>query len=132
MADATRTTGSALIALVLAIVYPGAVVHAEPPIQKGWVPTAAAIAAFEARLKLPNGAQPLSEYERYYAGTWIGGRKMIEGVLETAYRRHKRGKVHIVPEDQLPGIMDGGCYIITVLFDVTTNRTAQVSCNGLA
>jgi hypothetical protein len=41
------------------------------------------------------------------------------------------GGVRIVPEKELPEISDGGCGVITVLYDPTTSRT-QIRCNGLA
>jgi len=101
------------------------------PEQSNWRPSASAIAALEGQLKLPKGAWPLSGYDRYYTGTWVSGRRMIKGVLYIEHA-NQHGKVRIVTEQELPVIMDGGCSVVTVFFDVATNRVAGTFCNGIA
>src|SRR5581483_9248918 len=80
---------------------------------------AGTVRELEARLK-PPGGKPLSDYVRYY--TRIGDYDSpipgdgIRGVLLCKEMRETPG-AHIVPNSQMPLVMDGGCCVIELYFD---------------
>ncbi|WP_394705793.1 hypothetical protein [uncultured Hyphomonas sp.] len=111
-----------------------------------------AVHRIEARIAMPPGAAPLSEYQRYYAWDELEGRRVVlghflqddtpdtspeaEGVegLAGSYIWHGRF---------LPTIADGGCRMVTVYFDVEADafillkrtgggEAAPALCNGYA
>ena len=104
------------------------------------MPDPTAVAHFESLVKLPRGADSLARYDRYYAGVYISGRKVIEGVYVEIERDFRSGpnpprprpSVHIVTPKRLPMIADGGCSVVTVFYDVKTDKAAGADCNGLA
>jgi hypothetical protein len=100
----------------------------------GWSPTQADIMRLENGLKLPmapSPSGPLKDYARYYAGIVQNGHRMIRGEL-VAFDAAQRGHVHITTEDKFPVIMDGGCGVVNLLYDVETGKTVSIGCNGLA
>ena len=79
-------------------------------------------------LVLPKGAYSLFEYTRYYAAVLHDGRSMVRGEFVGG-----PSKVVVVKgESSLPLIMDGGCSVVNVLYDVMAHKVVQVSCNGYA
>ena len=100
----------------------------------GWTPTRADIVRLENGLKLPIAPSPpgpLKDYARYYAGIVQNRHHMIRGEL-IAFDAAQRGSVHITSEDKFPVIMDGGCGVVNLLYDVETAKTVSIGCNGLA
>jgi hypothetical protein len=101
-----------------------------------WTPTRGDIAHIEAGLKLPmvpTPSGPLKDYERYYAGIVRNGHRMIRAeFVALGITPQARGQVHITSEDKFPVIMDGGCGIVSLLYDVEAGRIVSVGCNGLA
>lgn len=112
----------------------------------------------EARVKLPDGARPLSEYARHYA---VDQKGLIVGVYAPGYRapgpdetceelledmtsrqvpcveterdRLLSGQRQWVGDtDKLPLIMDGGCGVITVIYDPKAGVVKSTNCNGEA
>lgn len=112
----------------------------------------------EARVKLPDGARPLSYYARHYAADDKG---FVVGVYAPGYRA--RGPDESCEEllenmtsrqvpceedkgdrllsgqrqwvgntDKLPLIMDGGCGVITVIYDPKAGVVKSATCNGEA
>ena len=87
----------------------------------------AIVRVIEARMVMPQGADELGAYIRYYDWSELNGRQMVEGHylrdrapmsgslaepvsgLDGAFLWHGRG---------LPFVFDGGCYQVTVYFDV--------------
>lgn len=86
----------------------------------------ALMASIEAAVTLPPGAADLQAYSRVY--TWAEGGRKVRAVYERVEAPGRRW----VPESQLPLIMDGGCGVVTLVFDVTSNRVEAISCNGEA
>jgi len=86
----------------------------------------------EREVRLPEGADPLASYERSYA--WEqredGVRKVI-GVYLSPDAGESRGR-RWVAENALPMIVDGGCGMIRLGYDVATQRIEYVTCNGVA
>ena len=101
-----------------------------------WTPTRADVARIEAGLKLPTvptPSGPLKDYERYYAGIVQNGHRMIRAeFVALGVDPQARGQVHITSEDKFPVIMDGGCGIVSLLYDVEAGRVVSIGCNGLA
>jgi hypothetical protein len=102
-----------------------------------WTPDAKDIGKLESVLKLSRAEliasgtkspAPLAKYARFYAGVMVNGHRRIRGALLLATPPGRR----IVPEKDLPNIMDGGCGIIYLLYDPETARVIWVRCNGLA
>ena len=46
---------------------------------QSWSPSNADVVQLEAQLKLPEGADPISSYARFYTGQIIGGRRIVSG-----------------------------------------------------
>ena len=114
--------------------------------------------AVEARLKLPHGAGKLSEYARHYA---LDERGLVVGVYSPGYRAPSPNETceelledmttRTVPCEEppgdrlpagqrqwvgdtskLPGISDGGCSVITVIYDPNAGIVKSANCNGVA
>ena len=77
---------------------------------------------------MPPDAAPLAVYGRYYA--WEARDDGVQKVLATYVRREAPGR-HWVDQNELPLVMDGGCDIVTLTYDVATDRVDRVECNGL-
>jgi len=91
----------------------------------------------ESTLKLPEGARPLSSYDRYYAYAVRKGRKVLVGVFlySLALPGIAEGTpgLHVLEkESDLPVVHDGGCSVVTVVLDPDSLLEADVSCNGVA
>ena len=115
----------------------------------------------EKQVQLPKGARPLSGYARYYAygeGGQIVGFYMVpqdddvrpgetcEQVFENLKTREVPCPVTEHAPDEisagrrrwlrdfngLPGISDGGCIAVNLVFDPTTATVKEIACNGLA
>lgn len=82
----------------------------------------------EAEVRMPRGAQPLAEYGRYYAWRLEDGRRKVAAV----YYSEENPRRHWVTEDRLPAILDGGCNVVTLRFDVAADKIEWVRCNGVA
>jgi hypothetical protein len=110
--------------------------HAEP-----WAPDQQTIAKLEASLKIPDwgrstqypdGHVPLvSEYARYYTGEAFDGRKMVfaELVSLDSGVEFEPG-VHLVNSvAAFPGKEDGGCHVVSLVYDVGEARVIGMRCN---
>lgn len=78
----------------------------------------------ERMVRLPEGRRP-SEYTRHYAASADG---------QTILAIYVSGRDHRSWEalSRLPRIMDGGCGVVTIRFDVARDLVDSVDCNGLA
>jgi hypothetical protein len=85
----------------------------------------------EREVRLPEGAGALASYARYYAWQQRGDgvRKVVAVYQNLTGERPGR---HWVTERDFPVIMDGGCGVVTLSYDVAAQRIEHVSCNGLA
>jgi hypothetical protein len=86
----------------------------------------AVMASIEASIRLPAGAGDLESYERVYA--WAQSGRKVSAVYFTGGVPGRRW----VEASQLPLIMDGGCGVITLTYDVASSRVEGIGCNGLA
>lgn len=81
----------------------------------------------ESQIVLPEGANPLSKYDRYYI---ISGDK-----FEATYVRRSdgNGSVYVVSSRQeIPAPLDGGCQVVHVSGSLSDPANASAFCNGLA
>ena len=105
-------------------------------------PTRAEIGRIEAELDLPAETEPLSAYSRFYAAHTENGRRVIIGefvlgepdwflehrtILETLSET-----VFVVDEINMPGVMDGGCGVLTMSYDPESSGMLGPVCNGVA
>jgi hypothetical protein len=110
----------------------------------------------EGRVKLPDGARGLSSYARYYA---IEGDGLVTGIYVPGYEapdpddtceelhadftttavecppemsdhRLLAGQRAWVERTNLPFVLDGGCSVITVIYDPKADRIKSATCNG--
>ena len=104
---------------------------APPPAADAGAEQQAIMDRIERDVRLPEGAGPLSGYTRYYAWQERGDgvRKVIGVYLGVGERQPGR---HWVAETSLPLIMDGGCGLVTLSYNVAEQRIEHISCNGEA
>lgn len=86
------------------------------------------VAALERVVQLPRGAKSIGAYARYYTLSYEDGRSILVGY-------------YLLDAPDPPGLyiratpfqmMDGGCSVVTVRFDLTEKRATGASCNGVA
>jgi hypothetical protein len=102
-----------------------------------WRPTLADIRSLEPKLVLPDGAQALSTYVRFYAGAVENGVHVVFGEFvvkegaDDGRPSNEHGAIRIVrSEDELPGWKDGGCGIIRLKVDFDRQTVLDIACNG--
>ncbi|HYI47902.1 MAG TPA: hypothetical protein VEX35_05495 [Allosphingosinicella sp.] len=83
----------------------------------------------EALVRMPRGAWPLADYARYYA--WQSREDGVRKVVAT-YHIEANPRRHWVAETALPAIMDGGCGVIELSYDVAEDRIEGAACHGEA
>lgn len=86
----------------------------------------------ERQVVMPRGAQPLGRYARHYALGVQDGRQVVAGVYLLPPVHGRAPGRRVDRWDHLPGIADGGCAQVNVLWDVARRRLVHVNCNGLA
>jgi hypothetical protein len=91
-----------------------------------WRPTSADLRFLERNLVLPVDALALDKYTRYYAGSIRDGRRIIRGVLVSGTSR----VVIMSSLSDLPVILDGGCQIVNVEYDIGRRQLVRAACNG--
>lgn len=108
-----------------------------------WAPDQQTIAKLEAGLQIPDwgrstqypdGHVPaVSEYARYYTGEAFDGRKMVFAELVSLDSGSEFAPgVHLVNSvAAFPGIEDGGCHVVSLVYDVDANRVIGMRCNGI-
>ena len=90
----------------------------------------------EKQVRMPTGSRPLAHYARYYAFDQHGRVSAIYTTfLEPDYESLDLPlgqRRWVSDERKLPGISDGGCGVVEVLFDPATGEIERAECNGLA
>ena len=113
----------AIFAVVLALAVP---LHANAvPLNSA---KTADVDSLERTVKLPPGSYPIDAYARYYTVESISHRRMVLGYFVFGGPEPAGRYLHGSPVS----ISDGGCSVVTVYFDLKTQKVAGVSCNGLA
>ena len=86
----------------------------------------------ERDIRLPEGAGPLASYSRSYA--WqqrADGVRKVVAVYESLTGA-PAGRRRWVAETDLPLVLDGGCGLVSLSYDVAAQRIEHVTCNGEA
>src|SRR3954462_7907874 len=101
----------------------------QSPEEPYWTPDAATIAKLEAQLKIESwpdqnqAGYPLTQYDRYYAGVTVRGRRMVRGKLIVPPNRedHPKTGIHITAVKYLPQLHGGGCANVSVVYSLDSN-----------
>jgi hypothetical protein len=105
----------------------------QPPAATANAEQQAIMDRIERDVRLPDGADPLAAYIRYYA--WQrqpdGGRKVVAVYTAFAAERPERPGRHWVAEGALPMVDDGGCGIVSLRYDVAAQRIEEIVCNAV-
>ena len=96
---------------------------------ESWSPDAALVAKVERELVLPQNAKRLGEYKKYYFGVLSGKERILGAVF--VYKEGEAGAL-IVKEAEAPHILDGGCGVINLKYDVDGQKVISLFCNGEA
>jgi hypothetical protein len=88
--------------------------------------TRAMISGIERNIVLPEESNRLGDYSRYYAQTYVSGKPYLVGV----FLLDGAGEVRVVSESDLPVVLDGGCDVVHVEYDVTEERMVTICCQG--
>jgi hypothetical protein len=88
----------------------------------------------EQGVQLPKGARPLSAYARYYAFAPTGDVEALYLIpsLDEASPLKAGQRRWVVDSGHFPVATDGGCWVISLLFDAKTGEAKSVECNGRA
>jgi hypothetical protein len=100
--------------------------------EPGWLPDRATIDKIEAALVMPDGAPPLSSYRRRYGGAIENGRRMIWGVFLLSTMAPSDDEITILEHRPESLVQDGGCLVVTLKFEVDSDRVLRIQCNGQA
>ncbi|WEK45674.1 MAG: hypothetical protein P0Y56_11610 [Candidatus Andeanibacterium colombiense] len=79
----------------------------------------------EKSVTLPDGAAPVSAYDRYYAFDKPGE---VKAVYLRAPNQSAGKRSWLVDPAKLPIGFDGDCRLVTVLYDVPAKRFISVTC----
>jgi hypothetical protein len=106
------------------------------------------VRTIERQVVMPPRASPLAEYSRFYAPNRINGRTVVVGVflrgadgLNWAVGNNAApvdgvSGAYSVPADRLPVVLGGGCLVVSITFDVSTQHLLPAApgelgaCNG--
>ena len=84
----------------------------------------------ESQVAMPKGAGSLKDYSRFYAGAPAG--KIVGLYIRGGNGDLPSGARRWVRLEALPGIDDGGCSVVNIVFDLATRKVEKEVCNGLA
>ena len=99
---------------------------------------AATVREIERQVVMPDGSRPLSEYDRYYATTELSGLGVITGVFLYRSTHDYRGRgsravagvPHAFTTHSLPVLADGGCSVVTIIFNLRTRKLTPIAYDG--
>ena len=100
--------------------------------EPGWLPDRSTIDKIEASLVMPKGAAPLSAYRRRYGGVIEEGHRIIWGVFLLSTMAPSDEEITILNRRPVARLLDGGCLVVTLKFDVGSKRVLWIECNGQA
>ncbi len=117
---------SALV--LLAVLALGTRVRAD---DNGWTPSDSTIAKMEKIIAVPDpgGQRTAYQYRRFYDGVIVDGRRKIRGEL-VAPKGRERPTIFKRPEKLWPHMVNRGCDVVNLLYDVQDNRLDWLACNS--
>ena len=77
-------------------------------------------------------SEAFEHYARYYAGVGTADHKAVFATYVAVDPDHYPSGVHLVGTGEIPMILDGGCAIIHVRYDVPSATVTSIRCNGVA
>ena len=77
-------------------------------------------------VRLPVGASALKSYNRYYV---YGKHGDVFGLYVLAHAGERPERQWLTDPTQLPIVLDGGCGVVGVKFDIKSKKT-EARCNG--
>ena len=95
--------------------------YPDPP----WTLDGSIIEQLEARVVMPADAKPIDNFTRYYVPGYDHGRRVVYGFLKEGGDK----RIHL---SNGPVIVDGGCSVVNLVFDVAEGQVTSIKCNGLA
>jgi hypothetical protein len=97
-------------------------------LSREWTPGAPLIAQVESQLRMPAGAT-LNGYTRYYYGTMNKAHRILVGVF---VREDKHPGIEITSKAKAkaPKMLDGGCGVVNLTYDIDQKRVVAIFCNG--
>jgi hypothetical protein len=104
-------------------------VAAVPAEESEWVPAESLVREIDAEIQLPDGAFPRSEYARYYAPFT---RKDLRSLVAVYIHDPQQAGVKLVKRTEMPVVLDGGCSVIRLQYDVQARKLLVIACNGRA
>jgi len=99
--------------------------HTKPSPEE-WIPSASLIAQIEAKIKMSKGTT-LAAYTRHYYGVVEESHRILIGVY---IQTDKFPGVKISSMAAVPKVLDGGCGVVNLKYDVNQGRTLAIFCNG--
>jgi hypothetical protein len=102
-----------------------------------WLPDRTLVQALEGRITMPEGAGPMVDYARFYSAEQRGTHRIVVGIFVINYPADTTGTnavppgAYIVTRRELPAVLDGGCRVVTIQYDVELDSIRSVSCNGV-
>jgi hypothetical protein len=100
--------------------------------EDGWTPSDSTIAKMEKVIAVPDpsgNTRTAYQYRRFYDGVIVDGRRKIRGEL-VAPQGRERPAVFMRPEKLWPHILNRGCDVVNLLYDVQDNRLDWLGCNS--
>lgn len=91
-------------------------------------PTIADVATLERVVRLPPRAEPIHAYARYYTLGAEDGRAILVGTYLLNAPDPPGRYIRSVPV----WVLDGGCSVVNVRFDLAKKRVVGAFCNGVA
>ena len=95
-----------------------------------WLPSYKQIENIEKNISLPKNASQLTKYSRYYTGQLIKSEQFIVGRF--ILKCKNKGGIQIVPQNELPKTLDGGCGVINFKYSTKDKQVVSIFCNGEA
>lgn len=78
---------------------------------------------------MPPNAFPLNTYVRYFAGEVADDRRLIVG---TFLHDPENAGIRIVEREKIPEVLDGGCDVVNLKYDIERKEVLALFCNGEA
>lgn len=104
-----------------------------PAVEYQWVPDIKGIKKIERKLRLPRGGYKLKHYVRYYWGTLEDGVPILNGEFYTPISDNEEAnKIFINDSEGPPAILDGGCSVINLRWNMASGELIALWCNGVA
>lgn len=100
----------------------------ETPASGQWAPTVQQVKDAEVHLVMPEGSKPLSTYARYYYGQTMQGRRLLIGEFVLG---DEQPGIRVVKPDKAPKILDGGCSVVNLKYDIRQEKVVAIFCNGV-